>query len=270
MNKPVSSKIGMILLFATLFLITPAMATWIYCYYDFTESNSEPIEFEINNFEYAPVVTLPGAPIVTTPPVTTPPEPPEESTPTPEPEESTPDSEETTPTPPVTTPEETTPPPIIQPELDGTNHYNLVAIIVGTLEECKALNLEDAYYIANLNWPSSIVYGEVIEENKTVLHSVRPNTSGSHLPGALSMANADKLQFTLVINEDKDEVEIYTYGLLDKKDEGTTIEVYKTIGKKGANGKWSPDLYSVQVGTARVIKEGGRQVISYTTFEPNS
>ena len=56
------------LLLATLVLITPAMATWIYCYYDFTESNSEAFEIEINGFEYAPIVTLPGAPIVTTPP----------------------------------------------------------------------------------------------------------------------------------------------------------------------------------------------------------
>ena len=269
MQKFISSRIGTMLLIATLVLITPVMATWIFCNYEFTESESEPVGIVMNGFEYAPVITLPGAPIVTTPPETQPPTPPAESTPAPGPGESTPDPDETTPAPPVTTPEETTP-PIVQPELDGTNHYNLITLIVGSLQECLDVGIEeDAYEAANLNHVGSFLYNEMIRNNDRTLHSAHTSVSGGNLPKALENANAYNLHFSVVMNDSEDEVVVYSYDAVGKKDEGKTITVYRTIGKKGTS-RWYPDLNSVQVGTAKVIKQNGKQVIDLSSFVPTA
>ena len=260
------SKIGLFLLLATVFLITPVMAIWI-----FTETPPEPqaeeLVIEMNEFEYAPIVTLPGAPIVTTPEETEPPTPPEESTP---------DPGVTPPGPGETTPEETTPeesttrPPIIQPELDGTNHYNLITLIVGSLQECLDVGIEeDAYEAANLNHTSSYLYNELIRNNQGTLHSAHTNTSGGNIVKDLENANAHKLHFSVVMNSAEDEVVVYSYDAVGKSDEGKTITVYRTIGKLGVvDGvtRWYPDLYSVQVGTAKVIKQSGKQIINISSF----
>ena len=269
--KLLTSKIGFLLCIATLVLIAPVMALWIYTIYP-PEPTSEQLVIDINEFEYAPIVTLPGAPIVTTPEETEPPTPPEESTPDPGvtppgPGETTP--EETTPE--ETTPEETTPPPIIQPELDGTNHYNLITLIVGSLQECLDLGIEeDAYEAANLNHASSYLYNELIRNNQRILHSAHTNTSGGNIVKDLENANAHKLHFSVVMNSTEDEVVVYSYEAVGKSDEGKTIEVYRTVAKLGVvNGveRWYPDLYSVQVGTAKVVKQSGKQIIDINSFK---
>ena len=68
------------------------------------------------------------------------------------------------------------------------------------------------------------------------------------------------------MNSTEDEVVVYSYDAVGKSDEGKTITVYRTIGKFGVvNGvtRWYPDLYSVQVGTAKVIK----QIIDINSFK---
>ena len=261
------SKIGLFLLLATVFLITPVMAIWI-----FTETPPEPqaeeLVIEMNEFEYAPIVTLPGAPIVTTPEETEPPTPPEVET-TPEPGVTPPAPEETTPE--ETTPEEsTTRPPIIQPELDGTNHYNLITLIVGSLQECLDVGIEEnAYKAANLNHTSSYLYNEMIKDNQRILHSNHTSTGGGNIVKDLENANAHKLHFSVVMNSAEDEVVVYSYEAVEKKDEGRVITVYRTIGRLGVvDGvtRWYPDLYSVQVGTAKVVKQSGKQIIDLNSF----
>ena len=259
------SKIGLFLLLTTVFLITPVMAIWI-----FTETPPEPqaeeLVIEMNEFEYAPIVTLPGAPIVTTPEETEPPTPPEESTP--DPGVTPPGPEETTPE--ETTPEEsTTRPPIIQPELDGTNHYNLITMIVGSLQECKDLGIEEGYYIANLNYSESYLQNDMIDRNKHTMHSAHTSSSGGNIVGDLDNANVHKLHFSVVMNSAEDEVVVYSYEAVGKSDEGRTITVYRTIGRYGVvDGvtRWYPDLYSVQVGTAKVVKQSGKQIIDINSF----
>ena len=261
------SKIGLVLFLATVFLITPVMAIWI-----FTETppatETEQLFFEMNEFEYAPIVTLPGAPIVTTPEETEPPTPPEVET-TPEPGVTPPAPEETTPE--ETTPEEsTTRPPIIQPELDGTNHYNLITLIVGSLQDCLDVGIEeDAYHTANLNSTASYLYNELLQNNQRTLHSAHTSTGGGNIVKDLENANAHKLHFSVVMNSTEDEVVVYSYEAIGKEDEGRTITVYRTIGRLGVvdgETRWYPDLYSVQVGTAKVIKQSGKQIISISSF----
>lgn len=254
MKRLLSSKIITILLFSTLLLLTPVMATWIYSYPEYPEDDSDQFGFVMNEFEYAPVVTLPGDPGTTPAPDPDPPTPPEESTP----DESTPEE---------STPEETTPStPPTPPELDGTNHYNLIALIVGSLQECLDLGIEeDAYEAANLNHVGSFLYNELIRDNQGVLHSAHTSTSGGNLPKALENANAHKLHFTVDMNDAEDEVVVYSYDAVGKADEGKTVVVYRTIGRKSPS-RWYPDLTSVVVGTAKVIKQSGKQVIDISTF----
>ena len=81
----------------------------------------------------------------------------------------------------------------------------------------------------------------------------------------LENANAYKLHFTVDMNDAEDEVVVYSYDAVGKADEGKTVVVYRTIGRKSPS-RWYPDLTSVVVGTAKVIKQSGKQVIDISTF----
>lgn len=245
MNHSGSIRIGTLLLLAALVFVTPVMATWIYTNYNLSISESEPVGIEINGFEYAPIVTLPGTPTVTTPPETEPVDPPEGSTP----------GSTTTP-----------PPPVEEPELDGTNYYNLITLIVGSLQECLDEGItEEGYEAANLNHTDSYLYRDMIGGNKHTMHSAHTSSSGGNIVKALESANAHKLHFSVVMNSAEDEVVVYMYEAVGKGDEGRVISLYRAVGKKGET-RWYPDLYSVEYGTAKVIKQSGKQIIDISSF----